>query len=1031
MATVAVRPDALEYLTGLSLDFATMPTSASWQPVDPGARRLALVRGVGIPDVTSQDGPAPLSEPMLAGLAGETIPFAFQVLGGADGAQFSVGTWVSSQADWPQLDQQQEIVTSLLDGLFGFVDRVPATPVDLGAFPLAGIAHGIPQHETVADDLAPWDRLLRSMQGLRFGVLVLAEPIDPSTISRLRNVALDDVRAALAAEDARGPGPLAQVYASQVEAMLSSLTRGLAIGGWRTAVYLLGDSASYWQLSAAWQATFANAQALLTPLRTAVSPQAAVAASAWAMPYAAAPPGPRSWRHPFLNQTLLDTRQLSALAHLPRLDTPGFEVRPAPVFAVSHPQPPADRAALSLGEIIAQRRATGTSYRLELDQLTRHAFVAGLTGSGKTNTVIHLLAQAAEADIPFLVIEPAKTEYRELLGRPGLGEKLRVFTVGREPVAPLRLNPFEVPDGIDVSTHLDLLKAVFIGSFALWIPLPQVLEQCLVELYTERGWDFSTGSHRQFGESGIADVPTLAELVAAVERTVPALGYKAESTQEITAALTTRLNALRRGSRGLMLDVERSIPMGELLAAPTVVELEGLGDDADKAFVMGLLLTRLYEHRRAQHAEALEASARAGGRAPPTGRLAHIVVVEEAHRLLSTSKKIVDAWHADPQGAFVDTFTQMLSEVRAYGQAIVVADQIPIRLAPDVAKNTNLKVVHRLVAGDDQDAMRAAMSMNPRQASQLAVLPPGRAAVFSEGDHTPVMVQVPRAKDRQDTPAIDDAAVAAAMRVWRSAPQVASWFASSPTCVGMCGDERLCRAARTLAEAPASRLLAGRLFHTAVEHVDGLDVVWPDVEAFVAARTPDGADLGPRVCAFAIHSLAEVTARRANQAGWLGTDVAKLDGLVREAVAERVASNARWLGATPARVALVAAVAALQRRTHDPFPLCQMICGDGRCPFKHALMDVRTTAKHMSLAREDPARLSPNTLIEIAAYAAEDVTATSPTAPTGTEPLNAARWRATACAAQLMRCGNDHPREGAEHVAGALTAAGWPMVLEQ
>jgi hypothetical protein len=1033
MTTLAVRPDALDYLTGSSLGFANVPGTASWQTVDPELRRLELVRGVGIAEAAGVDaGAAPLSQPVLAGLAGENIPFAFQVVGGAFGVSFAVGTWVTDQSFRAELDQQQHIVTSLLDGLFPSVERVPSVVDDVGTFPLGGIAHGIPRHDATDEGPAPWDRLVRSMHGLRFAVLVLAEPIDLTTIGQLRDVALDDVRAVLAAEDPRGPSPLAQEYAAQVEALVSSLNRALAIGGWRAAVYLLGDHASYWQLSAAWRATFHDADAMLMPLRTAGAPQAVAAASAWAMPYAPAPPGPRTWRHPFLNQTLLDTRQLAAFAHLPRLDTPGFAVRPAPAFAVSRRPPAADRAALDIGEIVDQRRATGISYRLELDQLTRHGFVAGLTGSGKTNTLIHLLGQAAELGVPFLVIEPAKTEYRELLGRERIAERLRVFTLGREHVSPLRINPFEVPPGIDVSTHLDLLKAVFMASFAMWIPLPQVLEQCLVELYTERGWDFSTGAASDQDIDAKVDVPTLAELVAAVERTVPALGYKVESTQEITAALTTRLNALRRGTRGLMLDVERSIPMGELLTAPTIVELEGLGDDADKAFVMGLLLTRLYEHRRAEHASALKATARAGKAAPPTGRLTHLVVVEEAHRLLGAPKKTTDAWHADPQGAFADTFGQMLAEVRAYGQGIIVADQVPVRLAPDVVKNTNLKVVHRLVAGDDRLAMAAAMSMNTEQAVQLAVLPPGRAAVFSEGDHTPVIVQVPRVKDRPDSPAVDDVAVASAMRAWRADPLVASWFAGSPSCAGVCPDPRACREARALAEQPAARLLAGRLFHTAVEHVDGLDVVWPDVQAFVAARSPYGTDVRARVQGFTVHALADVTSRRANQGDWPASAVARVDELVRAVIAERVADDHLWMGETPSRVALLAAVAGLQHRTHDPFPLCSVVCDDGRCRFLHALGDVRMAPRHVRLAAEESSEPSATTaLIEIAGYAASDVSEVSPAAPTGAEALNAARWRAVACAAQLMECATDHPRRDAERIAAALTEAGWPVALAE
>jgi hypothetical protein len=1022
MTTFAVRPDALDYMTGLSLDFGTLPPPASWRPVPVLARRLALVRGVGIAEAASEDNPAPLSEPLLAGLAGESIPFAFQVAGGAEGVRFSIGTWVADPADGADLDQQQNIVTSLLDGLFPFVDRVAGTPRNLGAYPVAGIAHGIP-HGAAGNGPAPWDRMLRSMQGLNYAVLVLAEPIDPSTISRMRDVALDDLRAALDSEDSRGPGPLAKMYSAQLDTLVDSLSRALAIGGWRTAVYLLGDHASYWQLSAAWQATFADALMLLTPLRTAASAQAAAAAAGWSMPYEPAPPGPRAWRHPFRNQTLLDSRQLAAFAHLPRLDTPGFEVRPAPAFAVSRPPPASDRS-VAIGEILNQRRFIGSPYRVDLDQLTRHAFVAGLTGSGKTNTLMHVLAQAAAAGVPFLVIEPAKTEYRELLGREEFGSAVRVFTIGREHVSPLRLNPFDVPPGVDVSTHLDLLKAVFMGSFALWIPLPQILEQCLVDLYTERGWDFAAGPTP--GDANRArPVPTLGDLVEAVERTVPSLGYKAESTQEITAALTTRLNGLRRGTRGLMLDVEHTVPMGELLSAPTILELEALGDDADKAFVMGLVLTRLYEHRRAEHAAALTTSAHAGQPPPPSGRLRHIVVVEEAHRLLTASKKATDAWTADPKGAFSDTFGQMLAEVRAYGQGVVIADQVPIRLAPDVLKNTNLKVVHRLVAGDDRGAVAGAMSMSESQSNQLSVLPPGRAAVFSEGDHTPVIVQVPRAKDRPDGRIVDDAAVVASMDRWRTNPPVARWYAASGACAEVCRDVAVCRAARLLAEQPAARLLAGRLFHTAAEHPDGFDAVWPDLESYVQARTRLDIDPVPRVHAFAVHALARVTARRAVQACWSDADVRRLNAMAREVVVERVASKERWLGTTIARTAYASYVRDLQRRTHDPFPLCSQVCADGRCPYLSPLTDARLTSRHeLLMAKPD---WEPDTLIGAATSLAQDVTETCPAAPSGADALNAARWRAVACAAQLLESDTDHATDAAARVAAAMSKAGWAI----
>lgn len=1007
---VIVRPDALDYLSGLSIDPARLPPESSWHTVPRAARRLESVRGIGFSDTTSPDDSVSAfpAEAMIAGLAGERIPFAFQVIGQPGGVRFEVGTWHTATSP---VDRRHGVLTSLLDGTYPMVDRVEAQGDEgLARFPMAGIAHGVPAGE-VHNGHAPWDRLLRGVRGTGFAVVVLAEPVEPERIARLRDVALEDLRAASAAQNGRSDLPLTRAYTNRMDELVASLDRAMSTGGWRTGVYLLGDETSYWRLAAAWRGVFADGERPFATLRVVPCAEATRLAAAWALPDTQATAGPRRWRHPFLSQTLLDTKQLASYVHFPRNETAGFSIRPAPSFAVSRatPRPPA--RVINIGDVLEQRKKTGGSYLFDLDQLTRHAFVAGLTGSGKTNTVMGLLTEIAAADTPFLVIEPAKTEYRELLGRPGIGSRLRVFTLGREQVAPLRINPFEVPTGIDVSTHLDLVKAVFMASFAMWIPLPQVLEQCLVQLYSERGWDFTTGGVR---EGAASNLPTLGDLAAAVERIVPTLGYKEESTQEITASLTTRINALRRGTRGLMLDVEKSIPMSELLSAPTVIELEGLGDDADKAFVMGLLLVRLYEHRRAEYSAQLAAAAAAGRPAPRTGELSHVVVIEEAHRLLAKSDKATDAWHADPQGAFADTFSQMLSEVRAYGQGMIIADQVPVRLAPDVVKNTNLKIAHRLVAGDDREAMAAAMAMDPTQSTVLSTLPVGHSAVFSEGDHSPVMVAVRKAKGLDNTRAVDDLAVARAMATWQSTPEVARYFSALP-CAGVCRSSSDCADVRDLAEDPDARLLGMRLFNTGLSHVDGLDVVWPDVAAFVATRTSSNADLP--VHAFAIHAMHLVLTRRATQAGW--RDVAPLSAHVRAALAERAGSTETWLGATPVRRALLDTAAALMRRSHDPYPLCASVCPDGTCWYRDSVADVLVHPRHASFP-SDLAGQAESYVVQAAGYAANDITAADDRAA-----FISARWRAVACVAQVKFCSNDRPRESAAIVKSALSTAGW------
>ena len=77
------------------------------------------------------------------------------------------------------------------------------------------------------------------------------------------------------------------------------------------------------------------------------------------------------------------------------------------------------------------------------------------------------------------------------------------------------------------------------------------------------------------------------------------------------------------------------------------------------------------------------------------------------------------SWSANLRARAVETFVNRLSEIRRYRQGIIVAEQIPSKLAPDAIKNTNLKIVHRLLAQDDRAALGAAVNMTEAQARQL------------------------------------------------------------------------------------------------------------------------------------------------------------------------------------------------------------------------------------------------------------------------------------------------------------------------
>ena len=292
-----------------------------------------------------------------------------------------------------------------------------------------------------------------------------------------------------------------------------------------------------------------------------------------------------------------------------------------------------------------------------------------------------------------------------------------------------RINPFETNPGISLQTHIDMLLATFKTAFELFPPMPYVLESAVYEVYKDRGWNIVTNRN----DYGLTLYPTISDLYDKIGYIVQNMGYDNEVSSNIRSALEARINSLMIGGKGAMLNTPHSIPIESLLSAPSVLELEDIGDDETKSFVIGILLVQLYEYRKYQK-----------DRINGAKKLQHILMVEEAHRLL---KNVSES--ANPtQAKSVEFFCNMLAEIRTYGQGIFIADQIPTKLAPDTIKNTNLKIVHRTVAMEDREAIGRAMNMSEDQIEYLSSLPRGYAAVYAEGDNRPKCVKLPLVKDQ-------------------------------------------------------------------------------------------------------------------------------------------------------------------------------------------------------------------------------------------------------------------------------------------
>lgn len=423
--------------------------------------------------------------------------------------------------------------------------------------------------------------------------------------------------------------------------------------------------------------------------------------------------------------TYMTPREIGLIAGLPQREVPGIVISEGVDFGLNFDQ--ADDGIV-LGKLIRRGcELENMPVKIKRDVLNKHVFIAGVTGSGKTTTCHKLLTELAA---PFLVIEPAKTEYRALINN---FRDVIVLTAGDESIAPLRLNPFELVDGELISSHIDMLKAAFTSAFPMEASMPQLLEEALYLCYEKKGWDADTNENYAEGE-----FPILADFLIALDEIVETKGFSGRLRDDYRGSLVSRFSNLIKGAKGALLNCRRSIDFNGLIDRNVVIEMESLKSAEDKALLMGFILQRLAVVLKNRHRS--------------NKNFRHVTLIEEAHRLLSKP----ELGEGGARRSAVETFTDLLAEVRKYGEGLIIIDQIPNKLAPEVLKNTNTKIIHKLFARDDKEAVGDTMMMDDRQKNYLSALEIGEAIVFSEGMSKPIGVRIERVTDTNEADVEDE-----------------------------------------------------------------------------------------------------------------------------------------------------------------------------------------------------------------------------------------------------------------------------------
>lgn len=425
------------------------------------------------------------------------------------------------------------------------------------------------------------------------------------------------------------------------------------------------------------------------------------------------------------NSSLLSSKELAMLLSLPHKSVPGFPVVEHVSLAkeVIRNNESLMKREVSLGCIFDLGKAyTENRVKLDVKSLTQHVFVTGSTGCGKSETIYKLINETKQVGTKFLVIEPAKGEYKNVFG------DVNVFGTNPLIMPLLRINPFSFPTGVHVLEHIDRLTEIFNVCWPMYSAMPAVLKKAMLDAYDSCGWDLRLSVNRL--SQGEDVYPSFLDLFLSLEKVITESAYSEEVKSNYSGALLTRVESLTNGLNGEIFSVNELSDM-VLFDENCIIDLSRVGSQETKSLIMGILIMRLSEYRMT-------------GANTPNSALKHLTVLEEAHNILKRVSTEQSQEGSNMAGKSVEMITNAIAEMRTYGEGFVIVDQSPTSVDKAAIKNTNTKIVMRLPDEDDRKVSGKAAGMNDKQIDEIAKLPTGVAVVYQNDWVSPVLCKIDR-----------------------------------------------------------------------------------------------------------------------------------------------------------------------------------------------------------------------------------------------------------------------------------------------
>lgn len=433
-------------------------------------------------------------------------------------------------------------------------------------------------------------------------------------------------------------------------------------------------------------------------------------------------------RIPVTATAYVGTDELSQVVVFPRRSVQGLPVLECPQFGREPHTLLSTEQNLDIGKAYHMHEVIpSTRIHLSTEELAKHTFITGSTGAGKSNAIYTLLERLADEDVKFLVIEPAKGEYKTVFASRG------VTVFGSNPnlkdMSLLRLNPFRFPAGVHVLEHLDRLVEIFNVCWPMYAAMPAVLKEAIERSYVQAGWDLTMSENQYDAEL----FPSFCDVLAQIRLVLAESDYSADNKGDYTGALVTRLKSLTNGINGLIFTAD-DISDRDLFDRNAIVDLSRLGSTETKALIMGILVLKLQEYRM---------TASEGINVP----LRHVTVLEEAHNLLRRTSVEQSSDSANLLGKSVEMLANSIAEMRTYGEGFIIADQSPGLLDMSVIRNTNTKIILRLPDFSDRELVGRAAGLNDSQIVELGKLEKGVAAISQSDWLEPVLCKMDKYKE--------------------------------------------------------------------------------------------------------------------------------------------------------------------------------------------------------------------------------------------------------------------------------------------